>query len=91
MELLNPTRITSLEGQTIRVVIHKDKRRSEEVSLPGVFPFETVFNLKQRIALAKAEDKTYLPKYLFVAQDTGGANYATLEYFWPFSRWKSPW
>ena len=86
MELLSPTRITSLEGQTIRVIIHKDTHRSEELTLPGVYPFETVFNLKQRISLAKSDDKTYLPKYLFVAQDTGGANYATLEYFWPFSK-----
>lgn len=86
MELLNPTRITSLEGQSIRVVIHKDARRTEEVVLPVVYPFETVFNVKQRIALAKPEDKTYLPKYLFVAQDTGGAKYATLEYYWPFSK-----
>jgi hypothetical protein len=86
MELLSPTRITSLEGQTIRVIIHRDKRRSEEITIPNVYPFETVFNLKQRIALAKADSKSYLPKYLFVAQDTGGANYATLEYFWPFSK-----
>jgi hypothetical protein len=86
MELLSPTRITSLEGQTIRVIVHKDKRRSEELSLANVYPFETVFNLKQRISLAKSEDKTYLPKYLFVAQDSGGANYQTLEYFWPFGK-----
>jgi hypothetical protein len=51
-----------------------------------VYPFETIFNLKQRISLAKADDKKYLPKYLFVAQDTGGGNYATAEFYWPFSK-----
>lgn len=87
MELLNPTRITSLEGQSIRVIIHKDVRRTEEVVLPVVYPFETVFNLKQRIALAKSDDKTYLPRYLFVAQQVaGGAPYATVEYYWSFSK-----
>jgi hypothetical protein len=86
MELLSPARIKSLESQTVRVVIHKDARRAEEITLPNVYPFETIFNLKQRIALAKADDKTYLPKYLFVAQDHGHANYATLEYYWPFSK-----
>ena len=86
MELLNPTRISSLEGQTIRVILHKDTRRSEELTLSNVYPFETIYNLKQRIALAKATDKQYLPKYLFVAQDSGGANYSTVEFYWPFSK-----
>jgi hypothetical protein len=86
MELLNPTRISSLEGKTIRVILHKDARRSEELSLPNVYPFETIFNLKQRIALSKADDKKFLPKYLFVAQDAGGGNYSTCEFFWPFSK-----
>jgi hypothetical protein len=86
MELLSPTRISSLESQTIRVVIHKDARLSEEVVIPNVYPFETIYNLKQRICLAKPDEKTYLPKYLFVAQDLGGGSYATLEYYWPFSK-----
>jgi hypothetical protein len=90
MELLNPTRITSLEGQSIRVIIHKGagagRGATEELVLPVVYPFETVFNLKQRIALAKPADKTYLPKYLFVAQEVPGSKYSTIEYFWPFSK-----
>lgn len=86
MELLSPARITSLEGKAIRVIIHHDKRRTEELALPAIYPFETLYTLKQRITLSKPDDKSFLPNYLFVAQDTGGANYSTLEFYWPFSK-----
>ena len=86
MELLSPARITSLEGKAIRVILHLDKRRTEELSLPTVYPFETLYTLKQRITLLKSGDKNFLPNYLFIAQDVGGGNYTSLEFYWPFNK-----
>ena len=57
MELLTPARITSLGSQVLRVIFHKDAAATEEFALENVYPFETIYNLKQRIAIQNRGDK----------------------------------
>ena len=86
MELLNPARITSLEPQVIRIIVHNNDRSTSDFSLDHVYPFESIFSLKQRIGQHFAEDKKWLPNQLFVAQDAGSGLYKTLEFYWPFGK-----
>jgi hypothetical protein len=83
MELLNPTRITSLESYTIRVIHHTSTTSQSEIVLRNVFPFETLFHLKQRIALhyGEKEGRTYLPSNVLLAQEAPGG-FRTLEFYW---------
>lgn len=85
MEILKPPRITSLEPQHIRVVIHTEYNHSDVIELHGVFPFETVFSIKQRIALHFDGNKTWLPSQQFVAQEVGEGAYKPIEFSWPFA------
>ena len=89
MELLRPTRIKSLEAEIIRVIVHGSQvTKTTSFTLPAVFPFETLYSLKQRIALhfaAGADAKAWLPGYVFVAQKVG-TTYKSLEFYWPFGK-----
>lgn len=89
MELLRPTRIKSLEADLIRVIVHKEPgTKSSMFHLPVVFPFETLYSLKQRIALHFAdseEAKAWLPGHVFVAQKVAGG-FRSLEFYWPFGK-----
>lgn len=85
MDVLHPPRIHTLNPQTIRVIQHMSHTRSEELVLTNVFPFETMYSLKQRIALAHTGDKQWLPSQLFVAQEET-TQYKSLEFTWPFGK-----
>ena len=85
MELLTPARITSLGSQVLRVIYHKDTASTEEFNLENVYPFETVYNLKQRIAINHRGDKNWLPNGLFVAQAAAGGKYTPVEFKWSFA------
>ena len=86
MESLHPARITSLGAETIRVQVHGGggTAADETFTLDAVYPFETVYSLKQRISLKYGESKTWLPSQLFVAQEAGGGMYKPLEFYWEF-------
>jgi len=85
MELLTPARITSLGSQVLRVIYHKDAASTEEFALENVYPFETVYNLKQRLAIKHRGDKNWLPNGLFVAQAASGGKYTPVEFKWSFA------
>lgn len=89
MELLRPTRIKSLEAELIRVIVHTAPDvKTTDFTLPAVFPFETLYSLKQRIALhfaATATAKAWLPGHVFVAQKVAGG-FRSLEFYWPFGK-----
>ena len=85
--IVSPARIESLESQPIRVLIHKSANETEELMLPGVFPFLTLQNLKQRIATHRDGDRAWLPNQLFLGQATEvEGKYNTLEFMWPFGK-----
>ena len=88
MEILNPPRIGSLEPQTIQVVAHISHTKTEKHTLTGVFPFMTVFALKQRIALLYKDKKEWMPNQLFVAQkvqEAAKGGYKPVEFKWEFT------
>jgi len=85
MEVLSPSRIHSLEPQRVRIVVHKSEASTEEQTLKNVFPFETLYMLKQRLAITHLGDATWLPNRIFIAEDMGSAKFRPLEFIWPFS------
>ena len=85
MEILNPPRIGSLEPQTIQVVAHISHKKTEKHTLTGLFPFMTVYALKQRIALLYKDKKEWMPNQLFVAQESDNGEYKPLEFVWKFT------
>ncbi len=90
MDILNPPRISTLEPQTVRVVQHTSHTTSEDLTLTNVYPFETIYSIKQRIALAHSGDKQWLPSQLFLAQgqeaQEDGEQYKSLEFTWSFGK-----
>ena len=85
MDILNPPRISTLEPQTVRVVQHTSHTTSEELVLTNVYPFETLYSIKQRIALEHSGDKRWLPSQLFLAEEAN-KEYKSLEFTWPFGK-----
>jgi len=47
---------------------------TEQLEIPSVFPSETVFQIKQRIAAMKGGAKEWMPLYQFLATETRGAS-----------------
>jgi hypothetical protein len=63
---------------------HLDERRSinlDEKQFTLVYPFETVFNLKQRIAVVLGNVP---PSQLFLATEVGPQHFRPLDFVWPF-------
>ena len=63
---------------------HLDERRSinlDEKQFTLVYPFETVFNLKQRIAVVLGNVP---PSQLFLATEIGSQHFRPLDFVWPF-------
>lgn len=85
MEILTPPRIATLQPRSIRVVQHTSYTESNTLVLENVYPFETLFSLKQRIALAHRDEKQWLPHHLFLAESTAEGGYKPLEFKWPFA------
>lgn len=81
MNILTPSRITSLGSQSIRIVPHgTDKLEPWSIK---VYPFETIFSIKQRIALHFGE-RTWMPSQQWIAVEDGTA-WRPIEFRWPFS------
>ena len=84
MDIIEPSRLPSLGPQPITILSHLDETRIVELDktkFTAVFPFETLFNLKQRIALALG---TTPPNQLFIAVETTPNHFKPLEFSWPF-------
>ena len=84
-DIQSPPRIDSLHPFSIQVIQHT-QRGTETLEFQNVFPFETVFNLKQRITLAHRNDpdkKLWLPKQLFLASQEE-ETFRPLEFRWEF-------
>jgi hypothetical protein len=89
MEVVSPSRIHSLDSQRLRIVVHTSETTTSEQILTGVYPFETLYLVKQRLAITHADKATWLPNRLFIAEETGGAaaaRFRPLEFTWPFAK-----
>ena len=84
MDILNPPRIISLQPRLIQVIQHTDYETTSTLPLTDVYPFLSVYNLKQMISLEHKDEKAWLPNLLFVAVETADG-YRPLEFSWSFS------
>lgn len=81
--ILSPSRIHTLGSTTIRIVEHSSSISEWKLD---VYPFDTLYSVKQRISLHHNGDRTWLPNYLFLAEQTDAEDqWKTLEFVWPFS------
>ena len=81
--LLHPQQITTLGPKSLRVQQHLAFATIEPVELTDVFPTESVFQIKQRIAELHDGDKAWMPNQLFLATKTTDG-YKPLDTVWPF-------
>ena len=84
MEILQPSRIDSLESQSIRVIIHTERDKTETHTIRDVYMFQTVFALKQRIMMLM-NNKAWAPEYVFIALFGEDTKYKPLEFAWEFA------
>jgi len=81
-EIINPSPVESLGPRNIMVEFHPTNPTIKE--LKNVFPFETIFNLKQRIALALGT--TPLEQiFIAVEEPTKPDEFRPLEFTWLFN------
>ena len=83
MNILQPSRIESLDSRTIRVIDHSIGGVNEPWSFTA-YPFDSILFLKQQIALHYGT-RGYFPKAVFMAVKTGENEYRPLEFRWPFA------
>jgi len=84
MEILNPPRLQTFAPQRFTIVEHSQGGTTQHTIEP-IYPFATLFNLKQRISLLRQENKKHwLPSLQFIAEETEGG-YKPIEFLWPFS------
>jgi len=100
--ILQPPRITSLNPRPLRIVVHTSLTARETIDFPAVFPSETVFQIKQRIAVNRGGLNPWMPRYQFLARaSTAGpgegrastANddqYSPADVRWPFPTVRDP-
>lgn len=81
--IVSPPRIDTLNPQPIRVIVHTSATTTSEFTIPNVFPFTTLYNLKQRLARHNAGQREWMN--LFIAQATDD-QYKPLEFTWPFGK-----
>ena len=79
-----PPRIQTLYTDRIQVIQHDSCTSTTTYALEGVYPFETLFTLKQRIALHN-KTKSWLPKNVFIAKEVKDGIYTPIEFQWPFT------
>ena len=89
MEVVSPSRIHSLESQRVRIIVHTSDTTTEEQILAHVYPFETLYMVKQRLAITHPNEATWLPNRIFLAEEVASAaadtKYRPLEFRWPFT------
>jgi len=86
MEIINPPRISSLEPQRVRIITHNAEDATSESTLTNIFPFETLYMVKQRIALTHYEEAAWLPNRIFIAEAGAGGKFRPLEFTWTFAK-----
>ena len=88
-DIRNPSRIHTLDSRTIPIIQHISNTNLEVLNLENVFPFETLFTLKQRIAIAHSSEKDrkhWLPNQYFLAVESEKpGHYIPLEFQWDFA------
>jgi len=57
---------------------------TREVIVESMFPFTTVYNLKQRFADLHRDEKQWLPHVVYFAEETADG-YRPVEFVWPFA------
>lgn len=86
-DIRNPPRIESFHPFTIQIVQHNAIDNTETFNLDNIFPFETLFNLKQRITLRNIDSTTkklWLPSQMFLAIETESSIFQSIEFRWDF-------
>ena len=92
--LVDPPLLASLGPKPLRVLLHtgvgegegEGVSETETLTIPLVYPSETVFHIKQRIAVAKGSTKEWMPAYQFVAvKDSDSDNYKPADVKWPLA------
>lgn len=84
MEIVNPSRLTSLGSQPITILVHLDETRIitlDQTQFSKIYPFETLFSLKQRIANTMENTP---PNQLYLATEISEHQFQPLEFSWPF-------
>lgn len=84
MDILNPSRLQTFAPQRYTIVEHSKGKTSQQTIEP-IYPFATLYNLKQRISLLHKDDKHWLPSLLYVAEEVEGG-FKPIEFIWPFSQ-----
>ena len=84
-DIRNPPRLDSLNPTTIQIIQHTGFQAKTTFLCEDVYPFETLFNIKQRITLSqsKEEAKYWLPSQVFLAEERDG-KFLPLEFEWGF-------
>ena len=92
--LVDPPPVSSLGPKPLRVLLHTGvgtgvgESETESLTIPLVYPSETVFHIKQRIALLKGATKDWMPAYQFVAvkdKDGDSESYKPADVKWPLA------
>jgi hypothetical protein len=84
MEIVNPSRLPSLGPQSITIHVHLDETRIitiDPTQFSKIYPFETLFSLKQRIANTMEHTP---PNQLYIATEVAPNQFQPLEFVWPF-------
>jgi len=84
MDITEPSRLPSLGPRAITILSHLDETRMvklDDSRFTAIFPFETLFSLKQHIAVTL---KTSPPNQLYIAMEIGPNQFRPLEFSWPF-------
>ena len=84
MDIIEPSRLPSLGPRALTILSHLDESRIvklDETKFTSIFPFETLFSLKQRISAVLG---TTPPNQLFIALETTPNHFKPLEFSWPF-------
>jgi hypothetical protein len=74
----------------VRIIVHTSDTKTEEQTLAHVYPFETLYMVKQRLAITHPNEATWLPNRIFLAEEVASAaaaesQYRPLEFRWSFT------
>ena len=86
MDILNPSRLQTFAPQRFTIVEHI-AGQTKNHTIKSVYPFTTLYSLKQRISLLHKDDankKQWLPSLLFVAEETT-EGFKPVEFVWSFT------
>ena len=90
-ELFMPKQMTSFQGEigTVSVSLFRSKDTPIQLTLPSIFPFMTLQDMKVAICIALSEQKDRvgeirfaLPEYLYLAQPFPGKKTKPVDYSW---------